>query len=78
MKSRRFREIFGGPYQSTEPVADFDPEAHLTPYAASSPCEDFAETFHYFLRHKGRLPRHLKSKPPITRKWRFLESLAQR
>lgn len=78
VKSRRFRETFGGSYQSTEPVGDYDSDVHLTPYAASSPCEDFAETFHYFLRHKGRLPVRLQGKPAIVRKWRFLESLARR
>lgn len=76
VKSRGFRQAFGGPYHSTEPVGDFDPEAHLTRYAASSPCEDFAETFHYFLRHKGRLPQRLQSKVAIVRKWRFLKKMA--
>ena len=35
----------------------------LTPYAATSPCEDFAETFHFYLRHKGRLPLRQTRKP---------------
>ena len=50
---------------------------HLTPYAATNPCEDFAEVFAYFLRHKGRLPVRLRAKPAIAWKWRFIRSLAE-
>jgi hypothetical protein len=49
---------------------------HLTPYASSKPCEDFAETFHYYLRHKGRLPIRLQNKFGIVQKWEFIASLA--
>ena len=78
VRSRQFRETFGGRYQSTKLVGRYDPTEHLTPYAATSPCEDFAETFHFYLRHKGRLPVRLRDKPAIARKWRFIASLVRR
>ena len=77
VKTRRFRGTFGGPYQSTESVTDFDPMHHRTPYAASNPCEDFAETFHFYLRQKGRLPLRLQAKSVIARKWDFIASVAR-
>ena len=72
----RFVRIFGAPYESEEPVWDYSPQDHLTQYSATMPCEDFAEVFHYFIRHKGRLPLRLHNKPAIVRKWEFVEWLA--
>lgn len=76
VRTRRFRETFGGPYSSTKPVGSYDPDEHLTPYAATSPCEDFAETFAYYIRHKGRLPVRLRDKPAIVWKWEFVAAMA--
>ena len=76
VRTRRFRDTFGGPYQSTKAAGGCDPSEHLTAYAATSPCEDFAETFHFYLRHKGRLPVQLQGKPVIVRKWRFIQAMA--
>ena len=53
----------------------FDPEVHLTPYAAHSPGEDFAETFMIFVRTGGVLPERNGS-TAIKRKWRFLNDLS--
>lgn len=75
---RRFRSVFGGSYESPHPVWEYHTDMHLTPYAATSPCEDFAETFHFYLRHKGRLPLRLHAKPEIARKWEFIGWLAER
>ena len=47
-------------------------------YAAAMPCEDFAEVFHHYLRHKGRLPVRLAAKKPIVKKWAFIDRMAQR
>lgn len=73
-----FHDTLGGPYQSSEPVDEYDPELHLTRYAAACPGEDFAETFHYYLRHRGRLPLRLRKKPAIRKKWRFIDGLTVR
>lgn len=54
------------------------PAHHVTAYAAHSPCEDFAEVFHLYLRHKGRIPLSLAAKPVIAGKWRFVAALARR
>ena len=78
VESKRFRRVFGGDYESTDPVWEYHPDLHLTQYAATMPCEDFAETFHYYLRHKGCLPRRLAGKPEIIRKWEFIQRLASR
>jgi len=72
-----FVRCFGGEYESTRPSGDFHRDCHLTPYAATSPCEDFAETFHFYLRHKGRLPLRLQAKPVIVRKWKFIGRIAK-
>ena len=77
VENRSFRMIFGGAYGRQEPVEEYDPDLHLTPYAAAMPCEDFAETFHFYLRHKGRLPVRLRNKPAIAHKWSFIASLAR-
>ncbi len=75
VRSRRFRDAFGGHYQTMEPVDDYDPSLHLTSYAATCPCEDYAETLHYYLRHKGRLPVRLRGKPAIEKKWQFIDAI---
>lgn len=72
--TKRFCKVFGGEYDSPDPVREYDPDHHLTSYAATNPCEDFAETFHYYLRHKGRLPLRLHAKTAIARKWDFVAS----
>ena len=77
VSGKRFRETFGGSYNSSKQVWEFHPDVHVTPYAATIPCEDFAETFHYYLRHKGRIPERLKHKREIVRKWKYIASLAQ-
>lgn len=78
IQTKRFERAFGGPYESTLRVADFDPAIHLTEYASTSACEDFAEVFHFHLRHKGRLPVRLAAKPGIVRKWQFIRWMADR
>jgi len=75
--TKRFRRVFGAAYDSPDPAWEYHPDHHLTPYAATSPSEDFAETFHFYLRHKGRLPLRLREKPVIARKWGFIASAAR-
>ena len=75
---RRFVRCFGGEHESAEPVSNYNPARHITRYAATMPCEDYAEAFAFYLRHKGRLPLRLTGKPAIAKKWRFIASMAQR
>lgn len=74
--NRRFRSAFGAGYDSPHQVWEHHPDVHVTEYAASMPCEDFAETFHFYLRHKGRLPLRWADKPDIIHKWKFIRSIA--
>jgi hypothetical protein len=76
-ETKRFRSVFGAAYDSPDPVWEYHSDHHLTRYAATNPCEDFAETFHFYLRHKGRLPLRLQDKPEIVRKWGFVASAAR-
>ena len=77
VETKRFRSVFGAAYDSPDPVWEYHPDHHLTPYAATNPCEDFAETFHFYLRHRGRLPLRLQAKSEIVRKWDFVASAAR-
>jgi hypothetical protein len=52
--------------------------AAYTRYAATLPGEDFAEVFHFFLRHRGCMPTRMAKRPPLVAKWRFIEWLASR
>lgn len=54
---------------------EYDPEQHVSDYAATASAEDFAETFMLYLRHSGSLPaRHATT--TIRHKWRFVRRLA--
>lgn len=78
INTKRFERAFGGPHDVNEPhPVPEDPDVHVTPYAATTTGEDFAETFWLYLKHKGRPPARLKYKTAILRKWRFIEDLAR-
>ena len=72
-----FVRYFGGEYEDPEAPEDYDRELHVSKYAATMPAEDFAETFHFYIRHKGRLPVRLAGRPAIVRKWNFIERIAR-
>lgn len=55
---------------------EYDPEHHVSEYAATAPAEDFAETFMLYVRHGGVLPTRHSTKP-IKRKWKFIEQLSR-
>ncbi len=54
---------------------EYDPEHHVSEYAATAPAEDFAETFMLYLRHGGVL-RARHATMPIKRKWKFIRRLS--
>jgi hypothetical protein len=78
VESDRFVRCFGGSHEDSSSVIDYDPGHHVTRYAAVQPCEDFAEVFHFYLRHKGRLPLRLSSRKPVVKKWEFIHRMARR
>jgi len=68
-----FKKAFGT-HHDADVQSDYDPERHVTPYAATSPSEDFAEVFMLYLRHSGELPDRFDTWR-IQRKWRFIREL---
>jgi len=76
--SKKFRETFGGSYDESGRIHDHDPALHVTRYASTMPCEDFAEVFHHYLRHNVRVPAYLSRKSVIVRKWEFIRQMAAR
>ncbi len=74
-RSSCFTATFGGRYRDIEPAQG--PERDFVSlYAATCPCEDFAETFKIFLRHTGKLPSRFTSSA-VKRKWQFITDLAE-
>ena len=76
-----FRKAFGGAY-SDKPAPGTDPAVWegrcVSEYAASETREDFAETFMFFLKYKGRIPKKFANKPAIARKWEAVAEIVQR
>lgn len=72
-RSSRFSDAFGASHDSSIEW-EFDPSFHLTEYAATSPSEDFAETFMFYVRYGGVLPLRLRT-AAINRKWAFIRRL---
>lgn len=71
-RSRKFRTVFQGSYGGK---FDFHgSNDFISEYAEESPCEDFAETFMFFVRHKGHLPGRFHSRH-IKLKWKFVNEL---
>ncbi len=74
-RSARFRDAFGGPYDQAGPTATYQPDEHVTEYAATSPAEDFAETFMTYLCVGGDIHR-FRERRGVARKLRFVRWLA--
>ena len=73
-RSGAFREVFGASI-SAQYAWDHDPKHHITPYAATSPEEDFCETFMVWLKWNGRPS--LSTQPiKIKKKLQFISKLA--
>ena len=76
IRDKKFKAAFGAPHDSDR-TSSYTMGIHLTEYAASSPAEDFAETFMVYLRDGGRL-RQCYQTTPIRRKWRFIQRFCHR
>ena len=74
-RSERFRYAFGGRYFGDR-EAPVGKDEFVSEYAATSPAEDFAETFMLYVRHKGLIPPHFSrgGRP----KWRFISDVCDR
>lgn len=40
--------------------------------------EDFAETFMFFMKHKGEIPAKFAKKPAIQKKWKAVAEIVKR
>lgn len=74
-RNKAFNEVFGDRYDS-DTEYEYDPEAHLTDYAASCPAEDFAECFMAVLKYKGNLER-FKHRKELYNKLKWTKSLGR-
>lgn len=75
IRSKAFTETFGQPYTRWDIEQKYDPEVHVSEYAATKSAEDFAETFMYYVKHKGVIPKRW-SGLPIHSKWLYIADLA--
>lgn len=73
-RSQAFRAAFGAPYDSDTPAEGPCWGDHVTPYAATAPYEDFAETFMTYLRVRGRIGR-FRGRPGVYSKLQFVRQL---
>jgi len=77
MNSPKFERAFGYPHESESWDGwkmDYDPEHHVSEYAATNPMEDFAENFQLYLKHRGILPL-VHQTGPIRERWKFIKGL---
>lgn len=72
-KSRRFASVFGGDIHSGQ-AFEYDPDLHVSKYAATNPEEWFCESLMYYLKFAGRLPRQWR-RTPLALQWSFIEDL---
>ncbi len=69
--NREFKLAFDGSHDHGEPVREYCPTRHISPYAATQPMEDFAENFMHFVKHRGDLPAKWQTRH-IEKRWEFL------
>ncbi len=75
-----FRTAFSGPH-GAKPAPGSDPDDWqnrcVSAYAAEQTQEDFAETFKFFVKHKGKIPATFKQKPAIVKKWEAVAEICR-
>lgn len=74
-RSREFCDTFGGRYDSRSQAVAYSQTEHVTEYAATSPQEDFAETFMTYVRAGGRVSK-FRRRGGVYRKLQFVRALA--
>lgn len=73
-RSAAFVRGFGAPYDAG--AYDASDDDFITPYASTSPAEDFAETFMVYLRHQGDIAKY-RGRRLVYRKLLFVRALAR-
>lgn len=74
-RSRRFRDLFGASIDD-DTEFEYDPDFHVSGYAATNVEEEFCENFMFYLKHHGRPPRHMR-KPYMKDVWRFIRDVCR-
>lgn len=74
-RSATFRRVFGGSYDQPD-SAGGDSRDFVSDYATTNPAEDFAETFMFFMKHRGQIPARFRGRIPA--KWTFIRRLVHR
>lgn len=72
---KRFRKAFGGIYGVLKVAEDGDESDYVSAYARKYTQEDFAETFMFFLKHKGVLPRKYAYREAVRTKWETVAAI---
>ena len=75
-RCRRFVDVFGGRYDDEEHADEYLTRDFVTPYAATSPSEDFAETFMTYVRCGGKTARY-RHRAGADRKLGFVRHLTR-
>jgi len=73
VKSSKFRAAFGAAHDNLK-CFHYSDQKHVSPYASDNVGEDFAETFMYYIKYKGKLPTDFNT-PAIRKKWNFVKHL---
>ena len=80
-KGSLFRKAFDGTYGENPTRAtdsgDWEDD-YVSKYATDSTQEDFAETFMFYLKHKGKIPAKFAKKPAIRKKWKAVAKIIRR
>lgn len=75
-RSANFRRAFEGSYDRAQAVRKYDPDHHVSGYAATRPAEDFAEVFMIYIKRRGKIPPRFDT-PIIRRKWWFVQDMVR-
>ncbi|MBO4621013.1 MAG: hypothetical protein J5654_13010 [Victivallales bacterium] len=71
---KEFRDVFGKPYGTSKSL-DTNANHYVSTYAMTCSQEDFAETFMYYIKYKGKVPLKWSDNRAIRIKWLFINDL---
>ena len=74
-RTQRFLSAFGARLPSRQ-TYEYDPDIHVSAYAATNSEEWFCETFMHYLKYSGQLPRQWR-RTPIARQWQLIRDLSR-
>ena len=72
---KAFTKAFGAEYGDAVVFKEGTEENYVSTYAQSMTQEDFAETFMFYMKYKGKLPEKWAGNRAIRTKWSFIDDL---